>query len=495
MNGIKYTLIVLVFAFASLIFVGKDTKAATTYISNPKITQLSRNGYRVSVTINNRNFSSIQFPSWTVYEGQDDLIWHNAVISGNTAYFDVKSSDHKNEFGQYITHIYVWDSNHKSLQTMNALNGGNPIIVPTTYDPKKVQTYNNHIYAVFNDYVTRSTAISKCEEMGGHLLTINDNYENDFICKMIKNDDVFNYWHVGGYKNTSTNTWEWITKEKYWYFNWDVSEPNSSYTGMAISKNGKMRSYSTSANGAGFILEIDASLKEVFNTRYKDRTYYLFDEITPREVARQYCKLHGGSLALITNKDESNKINQLIQVGTRQAYFFGMKRKGSLWYLDNGKRSTFFNWLSSQPDNYRGYQSCARIYRADKAWDDEFPYSINSGFIMEIRDKVKSNVSKKKTSFSKKIPRGKIKKIKKKSRGRVKIKWKKFKKYSGYILQICRKKKFKKKVIQRYFKRKQTSILVPLKKRRKYYVRVRVYKKKKNNQIFGRWSKVKKIKL
>ena len=493
MSGIKYVIIVLVFAFAGLIFVGDDTKAAT-YVSNPQVTKLCSSGYRVSVTINNHNFSSIEFPTWTSKGGQDDIVWHKAVISGNTAYYDVSISGHKDEHGLYNTHMYVWDSNHKNLQSMSILiNGKDSIIVPVSYEPKKVQTFKNHIYAMFNDYVSSATAITKCEEMGGHLLTINTKEENSFIYNMIKNDDVFKRWHIGGQKNSETKRWQWITKETFNYANWDADEPYEGYSQMAINKNGKMSSIATNSTSAGFILEIDSAIKEAFNTRYKDRTYYLFEEITPREVAYQYCKLKGGTLALITNKEESNKVNQLIQAGARSGYYFGMKRKGSIWYLDNGTRATFFNWISSQPDNYCGHQDCARIYRVDRAWDDEYPYGVNTGFIMEIRDKVKSNTSKK--IYSKKIPRGKIKKIKKRSRGRVKIKWKKFKKYSGYILQICRKKKFKKKVIQRYFKRNQTSITVPLKKHRKYYVRVRVYKKKKNNQIFGRWSKVKKIKL
>ena len=493
MGGIKYLFIVFVFVLASLIFVGKDTKAAT-YVSNPKVTKLSSFGYRVSVTINNHNFSSIQFPTWTSYNGQDDLIWHNAVISGNTAYYDVKVSDHKSERGLYITHMYVWDSNHNNLQSMNILNGKNSIMVPVEFDPKKVQTYKNHIYAMFDNNMTSSSAKAKCEEMGGHLLTINSKDENDFIYSMIKNDDVFDCWHIGGQKNQSTNSWEWITKEKFSYTNWDTSEPDNTYLRMAIKKNGKMRSFSANTSGAGFILEIDSTIKEAFNTKLNNKTYYLFEEVMPREVAYQYCKLKGGSLALISNKEESDKANQLIQAGTLTGYHFGMRKIGSVWYLDNGKRATFFNWQSSQPDNFWGHQEYVRIYRTSKQWDDGSPYSASTGFIMEKSDKVNSNVSKK-TSKKIKLPRAKIKKIKKKSRGRVIIKWKKFKKYSGYILQICRKKKFKKKVIQRYFKRKQTSILVPLKKHRKYYVRVRVYKKKKNNQIFGRWSKVKKIKL
>ena len=36
-------------------------------------------------------------PTWTNANGQDDLVWHQASVSGDTATFYVPSSDHKGE--------------------------------------------------------------------------------------------------------------------------------------------------------------------------------------------------------------------------------------------------------------------------------------------------------------------------------------------------------------------------------------------------------------
>ena len=54
-------------------------------------------------------------PTWTINNGQDDLVWHNAKVEsqGNGKYkasYTVKASDHNNESGKYMTHIYAYDS-------------------------------------------------------------------------------------------------------------------------------------------------------------------------------------------------------------------------------------------------------------------------------------------------------------------------------------------------------------------------------------------------
>ncbi len=79
-------------------------------ISNIVITNVSLSGYRVSCTVeDDTGIELVQFPTWTRNNDQDDLIWHDAKKSGNTYYYDVKVSEHKNEKGLYITHLYAWD--------------------------------------------------------------------------------------------------------------------------------------------------------------------------------------------------------------------------------------------------------------------------------------------------------------------------------------------------------------------------------------------------
>ena len=75
------------------------------------VSDVSSTGYRVTAQFEaSRGVSKVLMPTWTEANGQDDLVWHQASVSQNTATYYVRTSDHKNECGTYITHIYVYDA-------------------------------------------------------------------------------------------------------------------------------------------------------------------------------------------------------------------------------------------------------------------------------------------------------------------------------------------------------------------------------------------------
>ena len=97
------------------------TNAGPVQIVSTSITEQSASGYRVNVTFSaDAGVSRVMMPTWTAANGQDDIVWHQATISGNTASFYVPVSAHKGESGAYITHIYVYDK-----QGQFALKGEN----------------------------------------------------------------------------------------------------------------------------------------------------------------------------------------------------------------------------------------------------------------------------------------------------------------------------------------------------------------------------------
>ena len=69
-------------------------------------------GYRVLVYDSGNWLTQVRLPTWTVNGGQDDIVWHDASKGkrcNTTAwYYDIKKSQHKNESGTYITHIYCY---------------------------------------------------------------------------------------------------------------------------------------------------------------------------------------------------------------------------------------------------------------------------------------------------------------------------------------------------------------------------------------------------
>ncbi|MGN1193994.1 MAG: GBS Bsp-like repeat-containing protein, partial [Acutalibacteraceae bacterium] len=86
-----------------------DTTAPT--IVDPKITALNETGYEVTCTVtDNIGVTKVMFPTWTTYDGQDDLIWAEGTLTGNTAKVWISVESHNNECGEYITHIYAYDA-------------------------------------------------------------------------------------------------------------------------------------------------------------------------------------------------------------------------------------------------------------------------------------------------------------------------------------------------------------------------------------------------
>jgi len=69
-------------------------------------------------------------------------------------------------------------------------------------------------------------AIGYCESIGGHLVTITSAEEqNEVYNNYVKNGANNMYW-IGGHRVGTTNSFAWVTGEKWEYTNWDPGEPN-----------------------------------------------------------------------------------------------------------------------------------------------------------------------------------------------------------------------------------------------------------------------------
>ena len=87
-------------------------------ISNVRISEVTPNGYRVTCTVTDETgVARVKMPTWSDRNGQDDLVWHEATLNGNTATFYVRTADHKSETGSYTTHIYADDTRGNNSST------------------------------------------------------------------------------------------------------------------------------------------------------------------------------------------------------------------------------------------------------------------------------------------------------------------------------------------------------------------------------------------
>ena len=79
-------------------------------ITNAQVSGLSSYGYTVTCTVSdNVAIQKVTMPTWTEEGGQDDIIWGEASVSGNTATLNISFSSHNFEYGTYHTHIYAYD--------------------------------------------------------------------------------------------------------------------------------------------------------------------------------------------------------------------------------------------------------------------------------------------------------------------------------------------------------------------------------------------------
>lgn len=96
---------------------------------------------------------------------------------------------------------------------------------------KSVETsyFKGHKYELYNESMTWESAKLFCEKKGGHLVTISDEKENEFVngmrCRNLSTDYQQSIW-LGGSDTANEGTWSWITGEPFTYSNWKPNEPN-----------------------------------------------------------------------------------------------------------------------------------------------------------------------------------------------------------------------------------------------------------------------------
>ena len=99
--------------------------------------------------------------------------------------------------------------------------------------PVETSYFKGHKYELYNESMTWESAKLFCEKKGGHLVTISDEKENEFVngmrCRNLSTDYQQSIW-LGGSDTANEGTWSWITGEPFTYSNWELNEPNGGTT-------------------------------------------------------------------------------------------------------------------------------------------------------------------------------------------------------------------------------------------------------------------------
>ena len=208
--------------------------APTSVFTNVSVSDITEDGYTISCDVNiDGGINRVQFPTWTMNNGQDDLdsAWESSTssrgtVDGNHVTYRVNISDHNNETGLYFTNIYAYGNDGTYFCTPVAVSFGTDVLKP-------VQTieFNGNIYEAYivdkdiSSEIFWTYAKTYAESIGGHLVTITSQEEQNAINTMLTTE-VTGFW-IGGSDEISEDNWQWVTGEEFTYANWQSGQPSN----------------------------------------------------------------------------------------------------------------------------------------------------------------------------------------------------------------------------------------------------------------------------
>ena len=244
---------------------------------------------------------------------------------------------------------------------------------------------NGHWYAyVESPQINWQEAKEISEALGGTLVTITSQAENDFITDHF--GDQFECAWLGGQKipgSAPAENWYWITGETWNYTNWHAWEPTGFFLNDTNRPENYLNMWGTFENRGsgtwndgelqnwaldGYIVEFD-SLNHISQIQsqemlqvayYQGHTYCLLQE-SDWFIAATTATTMGGYLTTISNIDENNWIFNTF--APKAEYFGGNSlwiglndnNQDNLWEWMNGYPFIYANWAPGQPTHIDEY--------------------------------------------------------------------------------------------------------------------------------------------
>lgn len=92
--------------------------------------------------------------------------------------------------------------------------------------PKNASDFNGHKYCLYELPLSWIEAEEYCKNLGGHLVSINSQEEQEFVENLTSQSNLDNIW-IGGYYSESDVTWKWSDSSGFSYTNWDTGQPDN----------------------------------------------------------------------------------------------------------------------------------------------------------------------------------------------------------------------------------------------------------------------------
>lgn len=284
-------------------------------------------------------------------------------------------------------------------------------------DDEQEITFNGHKYRIYNDSMTWDEAKAYCESLGGHLVTITSQEEQNVVASLVSSGNKWAYW-LGAEK--SSGAFEWVTGETFSYTNFAENQPDDS--GICLQMYGthpdeeylnyivlghwddtpsdanSEKSGNLTLEHHGFICEWDGNSNNENEKIYNGHRYRIYPDGMTWTEAKAYCESLGGHLATITSQEEQNIVASLVLSGDKNSYWLGgQKDSADNWSWIDGSTWSYTNWASGEP-NY-DWEDKLMMYRLsdpatysvpatwnnlpDNGTNEEFFALANLGFVCE----------------------------------------------------------------------------------------------------------------
>lgn len=335
-----------------------------TTISNVRITDVNADGYTVVCNVSdNVGISKVEFPSWNTDKHRgEDANWIQGSVSGNTASARISLSSLKSGAvqGNYVTHIYAWDSS------------GNKTCVSTSivYIDRTAPTLTD-IKVVEKDSKGYTVECKASDASGVDRVQF-----PTWTAKNDQDDIAKDWWTNQAVRGTR------VSGDTY-QFRVNISEHNyevGSYV-THIYVYDKYGNYSCGRSGCVVplgllpqkIVKYGNSLLSLYNENYS------WDEMKTLSGKLQ------SKLAEVEDAKKQQVITNLVSDQIRQYYYIGGSQagKGQPWKWQSGSSVTYTNWDAAQPDCAGNSEFYMAAIRGHGRWNDMPSSYIYSGFILE----------------------------------------------------------------------------------------------------------------
>ena len=339
-----------------------DTTPPT--ISNVRITDVNADGYTVVCNVSdNVGISKVEFPSWDTDKHRgEDAKWIQGSVSGNTASARISLSSLKSGAvqGNYVTHIYAWDSS------------GNKTCVSTSI------VYIDRTAPILTDIkvVEKDSKGYTVECKASDASGVDRVQFPTWTAKNDQDDIAKDWWTNQAVRGTR------VSGDTY-QFRVNISEHNyevGSYV-THIYVYDKYGNYSCGRSGCVVplgllpqkIVKYGNSLLSLYNENYS------WDEMKTLSGKLQ------SKLAEVEDAKKQQVITNLVSDQIRQYYYIGGSQagKGQPWKWQSGSSVTYTNWDAAQPDCAGNSEFYMAAIRGHGRWNDMPSSYIYSGFILE----------------------------------------------------------------------------------------------------------------